>query len=81
MGWEGGHASLVDSKVSYTSEVWAPLLVALAAQRAVVSGGSGTSSGPSEPELLHVQFLRALLGVRGSTPTAMVLADTSELPL
>lgn len=73
--------SLVDSKLSYGSEVWAPHLAALAARRAVVSGSAGTKSAPSEPELLHQQFLRSLLGVRHATPVAVVQAETGQLPL
>ena len=45
--------SLVDSKLSYGSEVWAPHLAQLAAKRAVISGGTGTQSSLSAPEELH----------------------------
>ena len=65
--------TLVDSKLSYGSGV--------AARRAVISGSSGTSTEPSEPEQLHLEFLRRMLGVRPSTPTAAVLAEAGEPPL
>ena len=55
--------------------------MALAAQRAVVSGGAGTSSAPSEPEQLHLDFLRALLGLPGRTPSAVALAEAGVLLL
>ena len=74
--------SLVDSKLSYGSEVWAPHLVTQAAQRVAVSGSrDGKHSAPSAPEVLHTRFLRNLLGVRQGTPNATVLAETGERPL
>ena len=36
---------------------------------------------PSEPETLHLQFQRQLLGLPASTPTATVLAELGEPPL
>ena len=35
----------------------------------------------SEPEQLHLHLLRALLGLPGSMPTAVVLAEAGMLPL
>ena len=69
------YASHVDSMLSYGSKLWAPHLIACAAQQvlAVVSGDGGTSSTPSEPEQLHLDFLRALLGLPGG-----VLAEAGE---
>ena len=68
--------SLVDSTLSYAAAMWAPGLAAVAAARPVVGG-----TAPLEPETLHLQFQRQLLGLPASTPTATVLAELGEPPL
>ena len=67
-------STMVDSVLSYGAEVWAPQLAAKAA-------ASNTSSGSSKAEALHMRFLRQQLGVRQSTPNAVVLTEVGELPL
>ena len=66
-------STMVDSVLSYGAEVWGVQLAAKAAAR----GGSAGSAA----ERLHLGFLRQLLGVRQSTPNAVVLAETGEQPL
>jgi hypothetical protein len=66
---------MVDSVLSYGSEVWGMQLAA--------AGAAGCSSSPagSRPERLHLAYLRRLLGVRQGTPNAVVLAEAGERPL
>ena len=66
-------SALVDSVLSYGSEVWG---MQLAARAAAGSGSTGCAA-----EKLHLSFLRNLLGVRQSTPNAVVLIETGERPL
>ena len=67
-------STMVDSVLSYGSEVWATKMAAAAA------AGSSITTG-SAPEVLHLTYLRQLLGVRRSTPNAATLAETGERPL
>ena len=67
-------SALVDSKLSYGAEVWG---MQLAAKAAAAGGGSTRCAA----EKLHLGYLRQLLGVRQSTPKAVVRAETGELPL
>ena len=67
-------STMVDSVLSYGAEVWAPQLVARGA------ASSSCSSG-SKAETMHLRFLRQQLGVRQSTPNAVVLTELGELPL
>ena len=67
-------SALVDSKLSYGAEVWGMQLAA----KAAAAGGGGTRCAT---EKLHLGYLRQLLGVRQSTPNAVVLAETGERPL
>lgn len=67
-------STMVDSVLSYGAEVWAPQLAAKAATSSACSGGS-------KAEALHIRFLRQQLGVRQSTPNAVVLTELGELPL
>lgn len=67
-------STMVDSVLSYGAEVWG---VRLAAKAAATGGGSTGCTC----EKLHLSFLRHLLGVRQSTPNAVVLAETGERPL
>ena len=69
--------SIVDSKLSYGSEVWARHLAQLAAKQAEISGSTGTQGNLSAPEELHVGFLR----LRKGKPTAAVLAEVGVPPL
>jgi len=64
---------MVDSVLSYGAEVWG---VQLAARAAAGGGGAGSAA-----ERLQLSYLRQLLGVRQSTPNAVVLAETGEQPL
>jgi hypothetical protein len=64
---------MVDSVLSFGAEVWG---TQLAAKAAASNGSTG-----SAPEVLHLSFLRQLLGVRQGTPNAVVLAETGERPL
>lgn len=66
--------TLVDSVLSYGAEVWGPQLAAKAASSN--DGRTGCSA-----EALHLSFLRQQLGVRQSTPNAVVLTETGEQPL
>jgi len=66
-------STMVDSVLSHGAEVWGVQLVAQAA----ANGGSGGSAA----ERLQLGFMRQLLGVRQSTPNAVVLAETGEQPL
>ena len=65
---------MVDSVLSYGSAVWGTQLAAVAAR-------SPAGSASSAAEKLHLSYLRRLLGVRQSTPNAVVLAETGERPL
>jgi hypothetical protein len=67
-------STMVDSVLSYGSEVWAPQLVVKAVT-------SSTCSSGSKAEALHLSFLRQQLGVRQSTPNAVVLTELGELPV
>jgi hypothetical protein len=67
-------STMVDSVLSYGAEVWAMQLVA----KAVTS--NRCSSG-SKAEALYLGYLRQQLGVRQSTPSAVVLTEMGELPL
>lgn len=71
--------TMVDSVLSFGSEVWAVQLVAAAAGGG--SGSGGRCSSGSLAEALHLGHLRRLLGVRQATPNAAVLAETGEQPL
>ena len=64
---------MVDSVLSYGAEVWG---IQLAAKAAAGNGGAGSAA-----ERLQLGYLRQLLGVRRSTPNAVVLAETGEQPL
>ena len=68
-------STMVDSVLSYGSEVWGMQLAA--------AGAAGRCSSPagSKPERLHLAYLRRLLGVRQGTPHAVVLAEAGERPL
>ena len=67
-------STMVDSVLSYGAEVWAPQLAARAA-------ASNCCSSGSKAEALYMRFLRQQLGVRQSTPNAVVLAELGESPL
>jgi hypothetical protein len=58
---------MVDSVLSYGSAVWGTQLSAVAAHSE--KGGAG-----SKAEKMHISYLRRQLGVRDSTPNAVVLA-------
>ena len=64
---------MVDSVLSYGSEVWG---IQLAAKAAAGNGNTGCAA-----EKLHLSFLRNLLGVRQGTPSGVVLAETGERAL
>ena len=64
---------MVDSVLSYGAEVWG---VQLAAKAAAGNGSAGSAA-----ERLQLGYLRQLLGVRPSTPNAVVLVETGEQPL
>lgn len=60
----------VSPVMSYGAEVWGPQLVAKA-----------LSSGQADAcERVHLDFLRRLLGVRDTSPTLAVLAETGRFP-
>lgn len=67
--------SLVESKLSYGAAVWAPHLAAMTAGRQLGRGQ------PSAAERLQATWIRLLLGVRRSTPSATVLAEAGAVPL
>ena len=67
-------SALVESKLSCGAEVWG---MQLAAKAAAAGGGSTRCAA----EKLHLGYLRQLLGVRQSTPNAVVLAETGVRPL
>ena len=65
---------MVDSVLSYGAEIWGVQLAA----KAATSSSCNTNSAA---EQLQLGYLRQLLGVRQSTPNAVVLAETGEAPL
>jgi hypothetical protein len=67
--------SLVETKLSYGAAVWAPHLAALTAGR---RPGQGQ---PSVAERLQATWIRILMGVRGGTPSATVVAEAGAVPL
>ena len=67
-------STMVDSVLSHGAEVWGMQLAAQAA-------ASPASTARSKAEQVHIQYLRQLLGVRQSTPSAVVLVEAGEQPL
>lgn len=67
-------STMVDSALSHGAEVWGMQLAAKAA-------ASPTGTAHSKAEQLQVRYLRQLLGVRTSTPAAVVLVEAGEQPL
>jgi hypothetical protein len=56
-------------------------LALAAVSRPGVGCGAGISSRLSEPELQQFRFLRRLLGLPRSTPTATLLVEAGQVPL
>ena len=67
-------STMVDSVLSHGAEVWGMQLAARAA-------ASPASTAGSQAEQVHIRYLRQLLGVRQSTPSAVVLVEAGEQPL
>jgi hypothetical protein len=61
-------STMVDSVLSHGAEVWGMQLAAQAA-------ASPASTARSKAKQVHIQYLRQLLGVRQSTPSAVVLVE------
>ena len=67
-------STMVDSVMSHGAEVWGVQLAAQAAR-------NNTGDAGSAAERLQLRYLLHLLGVRQSTPNAVVMAETGERPV
>jgi hypothetical protein len=65
--------SLVRPIINYGCEVWAPSVMA--------RGDSFIAGVREELEKFHIAFIRQCLGVRKSTPTAVLMHEMGRLPL